>query len=204
NLDDLQDLYVLLADKTGETVRVAAGRYDADAISDLTDADDLDLASVVLSVQSKSFTVTLGRDGANVVCESQDRQILDLVEDVASYVNGKPLSVRIAYPLVLMICLFLMWAMIVGFSLFATPSGNRSFGYWCSGFITVFMIGYLWYLPKSWKYRGAVEVIPLRRHEIRRRQFDSRNSAWSGVVGAAIGALCGAGTTIAAVYLSKG
>ena len=204
NLDDLQDLHDLLTDKTGEEVRVSAGRYDAQVVSDLTDADDMDLASVVLSVPANSFTVNLGASGANVVCDSRERNLLDLVEDVASYVNGKPLSRRIAYPPVVVAFIIITWMMIVGVGILAMPPGDQPVGYWCAALITIFILGYLWYLPKSWKARGAVEIVPLRRHEIRRRSFDSRNSVWSGVVGATIGAMIGAGATIAAVYLDKG
>ncbi|MFD7241120.1 hypothetical protein [Streptomyces massasporeus] len=204
NLDDLQDLHDLLADKTGETVRVSAGRYDAQAISDLAHADDVDLTSVVLSVPTRSFTINLGVDGANVVCDSRDRDLLDLVEDVAAYVNGKPLSQRIAYPPVMVAFIVITWVMIAGVGVFAMPSSDQPVGYWCATGMTVFILGFLWYLPKSWKARGAVEVVPLRRHEIRRRRFDSRNSVWSGVVGAIVGAVIGAGATIAAVYLNKG
>lgn len=204
NLDDLQDLHDLLAEKSGEPVRISAGRYDAQAVSDLADADDMDLASVVLSVPAKSFTVNLGMDGANVVCDSPERDLLDLVEDVAAYVNGKPLSRRIAYPPTVMACILICWIMITGCCLFAMTPRDQPTGYWCAGLMTIFTLISLWYLPKSWKERGAVEVIPLRRHEIRRRGFDSRNSLWSGTVGAVIGAMIGAGATIAAVYLSKG
>ncbi|MFD7775299.1 hypothetical protein [Streptomyces sp. NPDC059753] len=204
NLDDLQDLQTLVADKTGETVQISAGRYDAQSVSDLADADDVDLASVVLSVPAKSFTINMGLDGANVVCDSPDRDLLDLVQDVAAYVNGKPLSRRISYPPVLVVCLLLTWFAIVGCSLFAMSPKSQPVGYWCAGLITLFMLAYVWYLPRSWKVRGAIEIVPLRRHEIRRRRFDSSNSLWSGVAGAVVGALIGAGATLAAVYLGKG
>lgn len=203
NLDDLQDLQTLIATKTSEPVSVAVGKYDADQIADLVNADDEDLESVALSVPAKSFTVTLKMDGATVVCDSDDRQLLDLVEDVANFVNAKPMSRRVVYPTLLMTLMFLQWAMISGCALFLMSPSERVSGYWCAGVITAFMLGYLWYLPRSWKNRGAVEVVPLNRHELRRRRFDSRNSAWSGVSGAVIGAILGAGATIAAVYLNK-
>ncbi|MFI9649048.1 hypothetical protein ACIHAA_22445 [Streptomyces sp. NPDC052040] len=199
----MQDLQMLIAVKAGEPVRVEVGKYDADAISDLVDADDEDLTSVVLTVPAKAFTVTLKPDGANVVCDSDERQMLDLVEDVANYVNARPLSHRIVYPPLLMTIMLLQWIMIVGCSLFLDSSDSRITGYWCSGILTAFYVGYIWYLPKNWKNRGAVEIVPLPRHELRRRRFDSRNSAWSGVAGAVIGAVLGAGATIGAVYLSK-
>ncbi|MFD6153545.1 hypothetical protein [Streptomyces sp. NPDC060243] len=204
NLDDVQDLQTLLAEKTGEAVRISAGSYDAETVSDLSDADDIALASVVLSVPAKSFTVNMGLDGANVVCDSPDRDLLDLVQDVAAYVNGKPISRRIAYPPALVVCFLLSWSGIFGCSVFAVPPKDQPVGYWCAGLITLFTLAMVWYLPRSWKARGAVEIVPLRRHEIRRRRFDSSNSLWSGVAGAVIGALIGAGATLAAVYLGKG
>ncbi|MFJ9893802.1 hypothetical protein ACIQPR_10780 [Streptomyces sp. NPDC091280] len=203
NLDDLQDLQRLLATKTGEPVLVEVGRYDADGIPDLADADDEDLASVVLNIPTKSFTVTLNRDGANVVCDSDERNLIDLVEDVANYVNAKPLSTKIVYPSLFMTLLSVQWAMIVGCSLFLTSPDSRATGYWASGILTATMIWFLFIQPRSWKARGAVEIIPLRRHEIRRRRFDSSNSVWSGVAGAVVGAVLGACATIAAVYLNK-
>ncbi|MGV9229277.1 hypothetical protein [Streptomyces nigra] len=202
-MDDLEDLKALIASKTGQLVRIEVGKYDADSVSDLADADDEDLAAVVLVIPEKTFTVTLKRDGANVVCDSDERPLIDLVEDVANYVNAKPLSRKIAYPPLLMTLMFLQWAMLAGVAAFLTSSEARVTGYWCSGILTALMLGYLWYLPRSWKARGAVKVVSLRRHELRRRRFDSRNSAWSGVAGAVVGAILGAGATIAAVYLGK-
>ncbi|MFE9503925.1 hypothetical protein ACFYO6_15565 [Streptomyces anthocyanicus] len=203
NLDDLQDLQTLIVNKTGEPVSVAVGKYDADVVADLVNADDEDLASVVLSVPAKSFTVNLKTDGAAVVCDSDDQQWLNLVEDVANFVNAKPRSRRIVYPPLFMTLMFLQWAMISGFALFAMSPSERVSGYWCAGVLTVFMLGYLVYLPRSWKNRGGVEVIPLNRHDLRRRRLDFRSSAWSGVAGAVIGAVLGAGATIAAVYLNQ-
>ncbi|MCZ4633369.1 hypothetical protein O3S69_04790 [Streptomyces rubrogriseus] len=203
NLDDLQDLQTLMATKTGEPVTVAVGKYDADQIEDLVNADDDDLASVVLSIPSKSFTVTLKKSDATVVCDSDEQQLLNLVEDVANFVNAKPMSRKIVYPALLMNIMFLQWAMLTFCTLVLMPQSDRVSGYWICGILTVFMLGYLCYLPRSWKNRGAVEVIPLNRHELRRRRLDSRSSAWSGVSGAIIGAVLGAGATIAAVYLNK-
>ncbi|MFG3316293.1 hypothetical protein ACGF0C_30475 [Streptomyces albidoflavus] len=203
NLDDLGDLEALLAARTGDPAQIEVGRYDASAISDLVDADDEELTSVTLSVPTKSFTVSLSRDGANVVCDSGDQNLINLVEEVATYVNAKPLSKRIVYPPLVMTIFFLQWLMVAGAGLLLTSPEARTTGYWTSGILTAVMIAFIWYQPKSWKARGAVEVIPLRRSELRRRRFDSRNSILSGIIGAMAGALLGAGATIAAVYLNK-
>ncbi|MEU0456676.1 hypothetical protein ABZ322_27565 [Streptomyces sp. NPDC006129] len=203
NLDDLQDLRTLIAEKTGESVRVSVGRYDADEVFDLTDASDADLASVRLSVASETLRVNLTPDGATVLCESREQGFLDLVDDIKAYVDGRPLAWRIVYPAVAMIAFLTLWAMVAWVSLWFALSQDKPFGY---GLLvgSVALFGWLfWYLPRSWKYKGAVQVVPLRRHELRRRGFESRTSVLSGILGAVIGAAIGAGATIAAVYLSK-
>ncbi|MGF1339550.1 hypothetical protein ACQSMD_05410 [Streptomyces flavovirens] len=202
NLDDLQDLKTLMAERTRESVQVSVGRYFADDVFDLIDASDTDLRSVQLAVPSKSLTVTLTPDGASVVCDSRDQGLLDLVEDVADFVNARPIPRSIVYPWPLIFLLLATWLMISGASVSLAASGSDHIGYATGAIITAVTISYLYYLPRSHKHRGAVEVIPLRRHEIRRRGFESRNALASGIIGAIFGAAIGAAATIAAVYLN--
>jgi hypothetical protein len=203
NLDDLQDLRTLIAEKTGEAVRVSVGRYDADEVFDLADASDADLASVRLSVASETLRVNLTPDGATVLCESREQGFLDLVDDIKAFVDGRPLAWRIVYPAVAMVPFLLLWGMVAWVSLWFALSDDKPFGYgMLVGSVALFATLF-WYLPRSWKYKGAVQVVPLRRHELRRRGFESRNSVLSGILGAAIGAAIGAGATIATIYLGK-
>ncbi|WP_103535953.1 hypothetical protein [Streptomyces sp. SM11] len=203
NLDDLQDLRTLIAEKTGEAVRVSVGRYDADEVVDLTGASDADLASIRLSVSSEALRVHLTPDGATVLCESREQDFLDLVDDIKSFVDDRPLAWRIVYPFAALVGFLALWGMVIWVSLWFGISEGKPFGYVMLVVSFVAFGGLFWYLPRSWKYRGAVQVVPLRRDELRRRRFESRNSVLSGILGAVVGAIMGSGATIAAVYLSK-
>lgn len=191
NLDDLADVRDLLRDRTSNPPVVSVGRYDVDDISDLVHASDNDLALIQVSTNPQTVQVLITPDGARVWTQSDDQRMTVLVEDVASQVNSLPLSWRISYP-------WFIVAIAIAFvgisSAACIPLMIRHEPAAYGGYVAILggIFWFLWRLPKSWRQRGAVEFIPLARHEVRTASKSFTQSVTLSIISALLGAALGA------------
>ena len=151
-----------------------------------------------MKIRTESYPVEvhLTPDGASVWTQNEDRAVVRLVDDAADLLNEKPYSYRIIYPWVVLLALGLLALVGVAVSVLAMRSGQSVGG--IAGLIVtgVVIVAYAGRLPISWRYRGAVELMPLHRRARRETSAAFRRQAAINVGSAIAGALLGALITL--------
>lgn len=203
DLDDLRDLHSLLADRTSGPVSIQVGKYQADDPLDFAEASDADLYHVRFTTASPVVRVVLTPDGASVSAETDDPAIVRLVEDVAKLINQRPLSTKIAYPWFIRVLAAVMAALLIGLAA-SFFHGGKTTGGWvtlAAGFavLTYMLVS----TPRSWRYRGAVEVLPIRRVDRRVNANAFRSNLAVALLSAIVGAALGVVGTLITTYTTK-
>lgn len=193
NIDDIQDLISLFEDRTSAGVTVRVGRYVADTAEDFIHASDSDLRDVRIDSNSPPVQALLKpANGARIWTQSDDPVAARLVEDAASLVNSKPLSWRIAYPLPI----WLVYAVVIfsGYGLASEATGAVRTAL-AIGTI-VFLVGLFWVTPRPLRKAGMVEIVPMRRHDIRSRRDALKSNVALAILSAILGAILGVAGTL--------
>jgi hypothetical protein len=200
DLDDLNDLLELLRDRTEGVVSLRSGKYDADEVGDLVDVSDEDLANIVITTAQPAIQVTLTPGAGTVWSQTDDPAVVRLIDDVAEQANQHPLPLAIVYPWFIIVLLSVLLALLVYVGFAALRQGFEGLGAAIVIGAVLATAAYVWSLPGSWRYRGAVQVVPMRRHERRLSSAAFKRTIATAIVATVVGAILGG----VAAWLAKG
>ncbi|HEU5025120.1 MAG TPA: hypothetical protein VFV01_09405 [Spirillospora sp.] len=204
DLSDVKDVIDLLRDNCQSIASIKVGKYEADEVEDFIDASAQDLRDIEITATSPDIQVVLTSDGAHAWTQDEEPSTVRLVEQIAEMLNKGDFSRKICYPWSLLIPLAIMLVLMgVESANLAIGDHDYKFGYGLFGVAVISFSFFLWFVPRTFRERGAVEFIPLWRRERRSTSMGLQRTVATNLVGVTAGAVLGFLSALAMQWIKK-